>query len=352
MANLRTMVLLWKRFRLSLTLFAAVIGLGSLLMWLGYTYPQTGGRLSYPEALYAVFSMLFFESVVPLPHGALQIIFFVVPILGLSIVAEGIIRFNVLLLDKNNPSGEWTVALASTYSGHIIVCGLGHVGYRVVQQLLSFGQEVIAVEKNPQADFAGSVQESGVLVIQGDASKLDVLDKAGVERAQAIVLATNDAMMNLSIALDACELNPDIRVVLRMFDADLAKKIEQGFGIRVALSASAIAAPAFATAALREGVTHSFFLEGDLLNVSEVIIHPQGKLVGQSVQEAEEGLDFTIVFHQRGETRDMHPPARMCLKAGDKLVVVATLEQLNQLEQLNCPPKGSRSKATRPGKRR
>jgi hypothetical protein len=144
MANLRTIVLLWGRFRLSLTLFAAVIGLGSLLMWLAYTFPQTGERLTYPEALYAVFSMLFFEAVVPLPHGPLQIIFFIVPILGLSIVAEGILRFNVLLLDKNDPSGEWTVALASTYSGHIIICGLGHVGYRVVQQLLNFGQRVLA----------------------------------------------------------------------------------------------------------------------------------------------------------------------------------------------------------------
>jgi Trk K+ transport system NAD-binding subunit len=79
-----------------------------------------------------------------------------------------------------------------------------------------------------------------------------------------------------------------------------------------------------------------------LLNISEIIIHPEGKLVGQTVQRAEEDLDFTIVFHQRGKTRDMHPAAQMQLDAGDKLVVVATLEQLNQLEQHNCPPKGDR----------
>lgn len=341
-ANLRAVILLWRRFRLSLSLFVALIGLGSLVLWWGYSSPVDGGQLSYPEALYTVFSMIFFELTVPFPHGPLQILFFVVPILGLSIVAEGLIRFNLLLIDKNDPSGEWTVALASTYSGHIVVCGLGHVGYRVVRQLLDFGQEAIALERNPQAPFVERVQQLDVPVIEGDATNARDLERAGVRRAQAIIVATNDAMMNLEIVLAARELNPDIRIVLRMFDADLAQKIGQVFDIKTALSASAIAAPAFATAAIREGILHSFFLEGELQHISELIVHPEGQLIDRTVQALEQALDISIIFHQRGQNRDMHPAADMPLQSEDKFAVFASLEQLSQLERLNCPPRRRR----------
>jgi Trk K+ transport system NAD-binding subunit len=338
LANTRVVILLWRRFRLSLSLFLGIVGLGSLLLWLGYVSPDAHERLTYPEALYATFSLLFFESVIPLPHGPLQALFFGIPILGLSVVAEGLIRFSLLLLDRHNPTGEWTVALASTYRGHIVVCGLGHVGYRVVQQLLEFGQEVVAIERNPEAPFLDRVRRMGVPVLIGDASDTERLRQAGIEAAQAVVVATNDDLMNLRIVLNVRSLNPDIRIVLRMFDPELAERMGKGLGIRTAFSASAIAAPAFATAAIREGVTHSFVLEGDLLHVSEVTVHPEGKLAGRSVQEVEEELDLSVVFCQRGTQRDMHPAGHLLLEGGDKVVVFASLEQLARLERLNCPP--------------
>ncbi len=335
-ANLRVFLLLWKRFRLSLSFFVVIIVAGSLILWLGYHSPDTGAHLSYPEALYAVFSMLFFQSVVSFPRGPLEILFFVIPVLGLSVVAEGFISFSLLLFDRRNPSGEWTVALASTYSGHVIVCGLGHVGYRVVRQLLQFGQEIVGIEKNQQAPFLERVRGLGVPVLMGEATSPEVLRQAGVEKAQAVIVATNNDMVNMEIVMVVRELNPNIRVVLRMFDADLADRVGQLFGIRTAFSTSAIAAPAFATAAIHEGVTHSFMLEGEILNVSEITVTPESALVGQTVDQLEDELDLSVIFHQRGTVRDMHPACDLRLEAGDKVVVFATLEQLNRLERMNC----------------
>jgi len=342
LANLRVVVLLWRRFRLSLTLFLLMIVGGSLILSWGYRFPEGGRPLSFSEALYAVFSMLFFQPVIPFPEGPLQILFFLIPIVGLSVVAEGLISFSVLLLNRNDPSGEWTVAMASTYSGHVVVCGLGHVGFRVVQQLLSFGQEVVGVEQTPQSRFADRVRRRGVPVIPGDATDLEVLRQAGVERARAIVVATNDPMVNLEIVLNARQLNKDVRVVLRMFDADVAERLGEAFGIRMTLSASAIAAPAFASAAIHEGVTHSFFVEGDLLHVSEVVVQPEGQLVGRTVGELEGTLDLSVIFHQRGDRRDMHPPMHLALEGRDKIIVFAQLEKLEELGRLNCPLRGRR----------
>jgi Trk K+ transport system NAD-binding subunit len=342
LANLRVVLLLWRRFRVSLSLFAAIIVVGTVLLWLGYVHPETAERLTFPEALYTVFSMLFFQTAVPFPHGALEILFFVVPILGFSVVIEGLVSFSLLLWDRRNPSGEWTVALASTYSGHVIVCGLGHVGYRVVRQLLEYGQEVVGVEKNPQAPFLERVRRMGVPVVVGDAADAEILRQVGAERAQAVVVATNNDLVNVEIAMNVRQLQPEIRVVLRMFDGDLAQRMGALLGVSNAFSASAIAAPAFATAAIRTGVTHSFVLEGELLHVSELIVEAECKLAGKTVHDLEAELDLSVVFLQRGGERDMHPADELVLQAGDKVVVFANLEQLGQLERLNCGPKRRR----------
>lgn len=339
LANVRVVLLLWRRFRLSLSLFLAIVVLGSLILWLGYIHPQEGTRLTFPEALYAAFSLIFFQPSIPFPQGPLEILFFVIPILGLSIVVEGLVSFSLLLLNRNDPTGEWSMALASTYAGHIIVCGLGHVGFRVVKQLAEFGHEVVGIERDPRSPFLERIHRLGVPVILGEANSLEVLEQAGVRRARAVVVATNNDLLNLDIAMRVREMNPDARLVLRLFDADLAERVGRALGIRTAFSASAIAAPAFATAAIHEGVTHSFFLEGELLNLSEVVVLPGGGLEGRSVQEVEEMLDLSVVFHQRGGHRDMHPAAELRLEAGDKIVVFATLEQLKQIERLNCPRK-------------
>jgi voltage-gated potassium channel len=286
--------------------------------------------------------MLFFQTAVPFPHGPLEILFFVVPILGFSVVIEGLVSFSLLLWDRRNPSGEWTVALASTYSGHVIVCGLGHVGYRVIRQLLEYGQEVVGIEKDSQTAFLERVRKMDVPVVMGNATDGEVLRQAGAERALAIVIATNNDLVNLEIAMNVRQLHPDIRIVLRLFDGDLAEKMGKLLGIPTAFSASAIAAPAFATAAIRAGVTHSFFVEGELLHVSELVVCEGGDLVGQTVHNLEAELDLSVIFHQRAGKRDMHPPDDLALVPGDKVVVFANLEQLAQLERLNCGGEGRR----------
>jgi voltage-gated potassium channel Kch len=55
--------------------------------------------------------------------------------------------------------------LASTYRNHIIVCGVGKVGFRVILELLSFKRDVIAIELNPDGRFVEKVKELGVPMI-------------------------------------------------------------------------------------------------------------------------------------------------------------------------------------------
>jgi voltage-gated potassium channel len=326
--------------RAALGLFLVVILGGAVLLRLFYTFPGTTTHPSFGEALYAAFALIFFQPVLPFPEQwTLRILYFVVPILGLVALADGVIRFGTALIDKRQRGQKWQAAMASTYRDHVIVCGLGKVGYRVILELRKFGREVVGVERDVDGRFVEKVQALGIPVIIADARREEMLVKAGVAQADVIIPCTEDELTNLDIALDARDLNPGIKIVMRMFDPELAERVERGFGIHTAFSVSALAAPSFAAAAMRLNVQHSFYVGETLVNLSELIVAPGSRLDGQTVAEVEAGLDMSVMSYVGGGIVDLHPKPAQILRAGDKITVLATLEILKQLDGLNRPVK-------------
>jgi len=322
----------------ALLLFVVILLGGALVFYALYVDPETGRRIDLGQALYGAFGLIFFNPYLALPgpeQWYLRILYFVIPILGLAAVADGVLRFGVALVNKRDRGQKWQVAMASTYHDHVIVCGIGRVGYRVVLELLKFGREVVAVEANPEGRFVEKAQGLGIPVILANARRSANLVKAGVERADAIIPCTDDELTNLDIALDAREINPEIKVVMRMFDPDLARRIERGFGIHTAFSTSALAAPIFAAASMRFKVKHSFYVGDTLLNICEIDIGPGSSLAGWSIRKLERTLDLQVVCHQEAGGTDLHPDPELALRPGDKLLVMASLEVLQRLNELN-----------------
>jgi voltage-gated potassium channel len=322
----------------ALTLFITLVLGGTMVFYFFYVDPNTGGRLSFPQALYSTFALLFFQATLSFPDPwYLQLFYFILPILGLVVVVDGVVRFGSALTNKKERGQKWQVAMASTYSGHVIVCGMGRVGYRVALELLKFGREVVAIEADEKCRFAEKAMALGIPVIFADARRQENLIKAGIEQADAIIPCTNDELSNMDIALDAREINPDLKVVMRMFDAELAARVEKGFGIHTAYSVSALAAPTIAAAAMRVRVRSSFYVGETLLNISEVTVCPNAPIVGWPVRQLEEKLDLSVVSYIDGETTHLHPEPDLRLTAQSKILVLATLETLHSLEELNRP---------------
>ncbi len=319
---------------LGLSLFLLVVLLGALVFHFVYAYPDSGQHPRFGVALHATFALIFFETLLPFPdQWYLQILFFLIPILGLVALADGVLRFGTALVNKQARGQKWQVAMASTYKEHVIVCGVGRVGYRVILELLRFGREVVAIESDADGRFIDKVKGLRVPVITADARRTSNLIKAGVDRADAIIPCTDDELSNLDIALDARERNPSIKVVMRMFDTDLAGRVERGFDIHTAFSTSALAAPIFAAAAMRVDVKNSFYVGDTLLNLGEVIIRSDSSLIGWSVERLERELDLSVVCFQCGGAADLHPNPDQRLGAGDKLLVLATLETLREVNR-------------------
>ena len=80
--------------------------------------------------------------------------------------------------------------------GHVVVVGLGNVGYRIVEELRRAGEAIVAVDRDPESEFAEAVRGLGA-VVTGDSRLPETLHKAGVPGARAVVAVTHDDAVNL-----------------------------------------------------------------------------------------------------------------------------------------------------------
>jgi voltage-gated potassium channel len=337
-AQWRDAVVLFHESRSALILFIALVFGGALLFYFFYTDPYTGQRIYFSEALYGTFALLFFQSSLEYPHqGFIQILYFIIPILGLVVVADGVIRFGVALTNKQERGQKWQTAMASTYNGHVIICGMGKVGFRVALELMKLNRDVVAIEANPEGRFLEKTRALGIPVIIADARRSENLLKAGVDKADAVIPCTENELTNLDIALDVREINPSAKIVMRMFDPELALRVEKGFGIHTAFSVSALAAPTFAAASLRVDVRSSFYVGDQLLNISEITIQPGATVEDWSIEKLEHNLDLSVISYIEGSLTHLHPEPGLLLTPGSQLLVLATLETLQKLGDLNKP---------------
>lgn len=329
-ASWRDTILLLGEFRQALILFVvSILGFGTLYDIIARL---VGERLDgYSEALYHILTLSFLQSSREFPHHpALQVFYFIMPLVGIGILAQGLADFGILLFNRRARSKEWEMAVASTFSKHTILVGLGHLGFRVVQNLVQMDEQVVAIELNPSADLFTTVQKMGVPVIQEDAIRQAALEAAGIMRAKTIVLCTQNDSKNLQIAIKARTLNPNIKVVLRIFDDDFAQSLQTQFGFS-ALSATGMAAPAFAAAATGADITRPITVEGESLSLARLTISAPSPFDGSSVADIEKKYDISILLLKRAGEPDLHPTGDRRLTTGDILAVLGSPEKINLL---------------------
>ena len=72
--------------------------------------------------------------------------------------------------------------LAGTYENHIIVCGIGHVGFRIIEELKKLGEEIVAVEKERDGQFVETLLKQEVPIKFGNAQDEALLETAGLPK--------------------------------------------------------------------------------------------------------------------------------------------------------------------------
>jgi Trk K+ transport system NAD-binding subunit len=150
---------------------------------------------------------------------------------------------------------------AARSADHVVVAGLGTVGYRVERLLHDLGLETVVLERDEGSRFAPAVNAHAPVLV-GDASLPENLERAGIRAAACLVAVTGDDLVNLSACLHARRLNPKVRTVARLFDDTLVEHAGDGLGVDAVLSASRIASAAFVGAATDERAVRRFAVDG------------------------------------------------------------------------------------------
>lgn len=274
---------------------------------------------------YGLYTLLFFQPTEAFPATPIaRALFWLTPGVGALLVGKGLLEVGASLFDLSARRALWVRIVSEQMRDHIVVCGLGHVGYRVVEELHRLGEPVVALEKREADAFVDAVRDLGIAVHVGDARRDELLRATGIERARAVVCATNDDMVNVEVALDAKRMNPNIRVVMRMFDQRLARKVGGALELDESFSTSALAAPLIAIQATHEGVLSAYRLGNGIRVTAELPIGPKG--AGRRVSELEETLPCRII----GRGVDALRP-RDVLAEGDRVVIDVAVGELERV---------------------
>src|SRR5215212_1246311 len=331
-AMLRDTLILLNEFRWPLLIFiVAIVGGGFLYFAIAKAVGEP--IQSQNEAIFIILTAAFLQPTGDFPkHLGLQLFHFIMPLVGIIILAQGLADFGSLLFNRRARSKQWEMAVASTMNKHIVLVGLGHLGYRIAQRLHQMGKNVAIVEVKADQHTVISARELGIPVIEEDARNATALEGANIRDAHTIILASQNDAMNLQIALKALSLNPKIQVVIRIFDEDFAHALHEQFGF-LALSATEMAAPVFAAAAAGADVTNPISIEGQQLSLARLTIAASSPLAHKTVGYVDDNYHPNIIRLRRDHSSEMHPTDTRPLHAGDTLAVLGGPEQLQKLMQ-------------------
>jgi voltage-gated potassium channel len=328
-ASWRDTLILLREFGTPLLWFIGII-IGSGLIYNGLADIAKEPVASIPESMYLTLTMTFLQPNGIFPHAwYLQLFFFVMPVVGIGILAQGLTDFGVLFFNRKARSKEWEMAVASTFDKHIILIGMGHLGYRVIVKLHEMDQDVVVVTLDPGADLIEKVRVMGIPVIKDDGTREAVLEAAGVHRASSIILCTQNDSLNLQIAVKARSLNPKIAVIVRIFDDDFAESLHNQFGFH-AFSATGMAAPIFAAAAVNIDLTPPINIAGVPNSLARIDIKTGSPIIGDNFDHIEKVYRISVVVLERDKKQELHPSGDICAQPGDILAILGPPEHISK----------------------
>ncbi|MBN9117723.1 MAG: potassium channel protein [Planctomycetes bacterium] len=238
---------------------------------------------------------------------------------------------------------QWVDEQLASLGGHLIVCGYGRMGKIVCSELERQKRRFVLVERSAEALKDAAYQYGLPLV--GDATNDELLRKAGVDRAKALVTVVGSDADNLYITLSARLLNPKLLIVARAEEEDAETKLRK-VGANKVISPYLAGAHRAVQAVLRPAVLHFMematrpeFLD---LQIEEVRVATGSALAGRSLGQSQIHRDLGVVVvgvvRPNGELL-YNPPSDVVIEAEAVLIALGQRRHLDRLEKLaTCEP--------------
>jgi Trk K+ transport system NAD-binding subunit len=211
---------------------------------------------------------------------------------------------------------------------HVVLIGSGRVGQRVASFLEQLKQPLVAVSNIP---LESSILPNMPLVVSDLTS---ALTKVNLETARSVAIVTDDEMTNLEIGLMVHAANPACAIAIRVFNSKFGENISQLVPYAKVLSAYELSAEAFVAAAFGENVLSLIRVNEQTVLATEYQVVTGDPLDDLLLSEIAYGYGVVSILHQREqETAKLMPSDDIRVRAGDRLVVLANVESLHNIDR-------------------
>jgi voltage-gated potassium channel len=220
---------------------------------------------------------------------------------------------------------------------HFILCGFGRTGQAVQSQLTRERRHCVVIEQDPGR--LHRLNEQGLLHVEGDATRDDCLQQAGIHRARGLVAALGNDAENVYLVLSARQLSPKLTIVSWASSSEAEQKVMRA-GADHTLSPYTLGGSRLAHLLLHPHTVE--FLDhamsgGDTIRMGEIHVLPHSKAVGASLMtlgvHRNLGVILIGVRHSDGKL-DFNPPADQPFLADDILIGIGSSEQLDKLRKM------------------
>lgn len=221
---------------------------------------------------------------------------------------------------------------------HYIICGFGRVGRHAAFELQRTGVPFVIIDRSePRAEMA---RQAGMHVLVADSTRDESLRQAGILRARGLVSALATDADNVFVILSAKTLNPKLTVVTRASEEEAEQKLRLA-GADTVFAPFSMAGHRLAQALVRPHV--STFLDfattamGLDVAIEQVEVARSSEVIAKSLKELHLSRDYGVIvmaIKKAGGEMLFNPPAESTIAAGDYLIAMGAIENLQKLEKL------------------
>jgi voltage-gated potassium channel len=209
---------------------------------------------------------------------------------------------------------------------HVVVVGYGTKGRSAVETLINNGQDregIVIVDTNQAAIDDANADDLAVVI--GDATRRDILRRAGVARAEQVIITTDRDDSNVLATLTVRQLNPDAWIVSAVREQENAPLMKQSGADSVITSSDAVGRLlGLSTLSPTLGsVMEDLLTYGQGLEVAE-----RDLLVTEVGQQPQSLPDQVIAVVRDEKVYRYFDPVVTLLARGDRLVVVRPAKEL------------------------
>jgi voltage-gated potassium channel len=229
-------------------------------------------------------------------------------------------------------------------TNHHVVAGLGRVGSVVAEEFEAQGSVFVVVDSNE--DALARARERGWAWVRGDATEEATLREAGIERAASLTAALDGDAANVFVTLTARGIAPNILIIARATAPAAEDKLLRSGADRV-ITPTEIGGRRMAAMVLRPEVVDFLDVvsrgQGLEMKLEQIFLQEGDPYIGVTIGDAHIRSTtgaYVLAVHGADGSMNQNPVPETTMRAGDRLVMLGSEEQLRALADRACAESG------------